>query len=472
MPRLLLVNPVRPQRAALQADIRINFPPLNLAYVAAYTPAHWDVRIADENAGPLELPGADLVGITAFTVNAPRAYEVAARYRGRGVAVVMGGIHVSMRPDEALAHCDAIVVGEAETVWPEVLADWENGRLQEVYVGSPADLAHLRRPRRDLLSQRYVLGSVQTARGCPFDCEFCSVTAFSGRRYRQRPVGEVVDEVGSLRARRFDFIDDNLFGCGSNAVERATELFRGMVGRGIRKSWAAQASVNIAEHPEALRWAARAGCTNLFIGYESADQATLRSMGKRQNLSQAGTGYAEGLREIQRHGIAVFGSFIIGNDEDDESVVESLCDLVLTARMDIAVACLLTPLPGTRLYERLDSQGRLLRTDYPGDWVNYDLTEVVYQPRRMSARAAKQCQITIHDRLLLGRMPERRAFWTLARTRRPLAAFVSYRINKILQRVHAAGRAWHLGHDLATTPAAPAYEAHPQRLEAAHVEVD
>ena len=231
--KLLLVNPVNPARTGLTVNRSSRFPPIGLGIVAALTPADWGVELADENwAAVLSIREADLVGITAFTASVNRAYEIAATYRARGTPVVMGGIHASMRPDEALRFVDAVVIGEAEGVWPQVVADFEAGRLQRTYQGGWPELAGIRPPRRDLFHPDYRFASVQTSRGCPMDCEFCSVTAFNGRRYRRRPVQEVLSELESIPQKLIFFVDDNIIGYGRPSREQAKELFRGMVSAG------------------------------------------------------------------------------------------------------------------------------------------------------------------------------------------------------------------------------------------------
>jgi radical SAM superfamily enzyme YgiQ (UPF0313 family) len=198
MKKLVLVNPVNPARVGLTVNKASRFPPIGLGIVAALTPASWDVKIVDENWEPFSYQEADLVGITAFTASANRAYELASVYRGKGVKVVIGGIHASMCPDEVLRFADAVVVGEAEAVWQKVLRDFEEGRLQQRYNSELTDLSGMTHPRRDLFHPGYLFASVQTSRGCPMDCEFCSVTAFNGKKYRRRPPGEVLDELQSI----------------------------------------------------------------------------------------------------------------------------------------------------------------------------------------------------------------------------------------------------------------------------------
>jgi radical SAM superfamily enzyme YgiQ (UPF0313 family) len=436
MPKLVLVNPMQPGAVSFRANTRTNFPPLNLAYVAAYTPEHWDIEIVDENIEEFRLASADLVGVTAFTMAAPRAYEVAAQYREQGVPVVMGGVHASMVPDEASEYCDTVVVGEAEPVWETVCRDFESGGLARRYFGGHADLRGLRRPRRDLLSDRYYLGTIQTARGCPFDCDFCSVTAFNGQRYRQRPVDEVLDELATIPNRRIVFADDNIFGYGKRSHERAAALFQGMVARKLDRGWSTQASINIARHEECLRWARRSGCTTLMVGLESLKAETLRRMGKQHQTGDVADGYARAMDVIRRSGIGVFGTIILGHDSDDLEVAERTCEFMVNRGPDVGVCTILTPLPGTRLHARLSAEGRIAKDDYPADWALYDINEVVFRPNRLTMKELKECQVYIHERLW-GRG---QVFWATLRTLRatgsPAAAIVANRLNCAFRSTH------------------------------------
>ena len=201
--KLLLVNPVNPSRVGLTVNRSSRFQPLGLGIIAALSPSDWKVEIVDENFAPFEFRNADLVGLTAFTANITRAYEISSRYRKRGVPTILGGIHSSMCQEEASKYADAVVVGEAESVWPQVISDFESGRLQEVYKGDFVDLQSIPQPRRDLFHPSYLFGSVQTSRGCPMNCDFCSVTIFNGSRYRKRPVEKVLDELQTVPQKMF-----------------------------------------------------------------------------------------------------------------------------------------------------------------------------------------------------------------------------------------------------------------------------
>ena len=214
MKKFVLVNPVNPARVGLTVNKSSRFPPIGLGIIASLTPVSWDVKLIDENWEPFTYQEADLVGITAFTASANRAYEIASLYRQQGVPVVMGGIHASMCPDEALRFVNAVVIGEAEAVWSKVLADIEAGCLQQRYQGEWPDLSGVPCPRRDLFHPGYMFASVQTSRGCPMDCEFCSVTAFNGRRYRRRPTEEVLAELETIPQKMLFFVDDNIIGYG------------------------------------------------------------------------------------------------------------------------------------------------------------------------------------------------------------------------------------------------------------------
>ena len=441
MPKLVLVNPMRQGPLNLRANIRTNLPPLNLAYVAAYTPERWEIEIIDENVDEFRLAPADLVGVTAFTMNAPRAYEIAAQYRQQGVPVVLGGIHASMVPDEALEYCDSVVVGEAEPVWESVCRDFESGQLARRYLGGHADLRGLRHPRRDLLSDKYWRGTIQTARGCPFDCEFCSVTAFNGRRYRQRPVNEVLDELATIHNKSLMFIDDNISGYGKASRERAMALFQGMVERRLRRPWSAQASINISEDDDCLRLAKRSGCMSILVGFESLNEETLLHMGKRHQRKDVADGYARAIDAIHRARIGIFGTIILGHDSDDFAVAVRTCDFMLNSGIDVGVCALLTPLPGTRLYARLAAERRIVKNNYPADWALYDLiSEVVFQPKLLTMKELKECQVYIYDRLLRGSQIRRATLRTLVRTRSLLATLVANRLNHAFRRSHLLRR--------------------------------
>ena len=275
--RLYLVNPDNPVVSLNKVHWnRLNkyrvWKPLGLLVVAGLTPPDWEVTLIDENLGHPDygrLPKPDLVGVTAFTSQAPRAYEVAAMYRATGVPVVMGGIHATFCRDEALEHADAVVTGEAESVWGQVLADARNHALRRVYEGGISDMDAIPPARHDLLHGRYYFGSVQTTRGCPLNCSFCSVTAFNGGTFRHRPVADVIRELRLIREKVILFVDDNLIGTATDHLAYSKDLFRAMIREGLTRPWICQATINFADDDELLELAARSGCQGVFIGFES-----------------------------------------------------------------------------------------------------------------------------------------------------------------------------------------------------------
>jgi radical SAM superfamily enzyme YgiQ (UPF0313 family) len=433
--KLILVNPVNPARTGLTVNKSSRFPPLGLGIVAALTPEHWDVALLDENWEPFVYQDADLVGITAFTAAANRAYEIAAVYRERGVPVVMGGIHASTCTGEALRFVDAVVVGEAETAWPQVVADVEAGRLQRVYRGEWADLAGLPRPRRDLFHPGYMFASVQTSRGCPMDCEFCSVTAFNGRRYRRRPPEEVLDELETIPHKMLFFVDDNIIGYGQESREQALAIFRGMVERRLDKWWFCQASLNFADDDEVLHWAGRAGCKMVFLGLEAEEVDALAEVNKRLNLRRGVEHYEEAFRHIHRAGIAVLGAFIFGMDGDTLESLRRRTEYMVHSGVDVMQTTYLTPLPGTRLFDQLRDGGRLLYTGFPRDWERYDMTEVTHQPQGMTPEALTQAMHAASRRMYVWPVLARKALRTLWETRDPLAAMFAWQSNVNYRKV-------------------------------------
>lgn len=427
--RLVLVNPVNPARTGLTVNKSSRFPPIGLGMVAALTPEPWDIVLIDENWEPFTYQEASLVGITAFTASANRAYEIAAMYRRHDVPVVMGGIHASVCAEEALRFVDTVVIGEAETAWPQVVADFEAGQLKQIYQGEWIDLKQAPWPRRDLFHPEYMFASVQTSRGCPMDCEFCSVTAFNGRRYRRRSPEEVLTELETIPQKMLFFVDDNIIGYGKESREQALAIFRGMVERGLDKWWFCQASLNFADDEEVLKWAGRAGCKMVFLGLEAEEVDALTEVNKRLNLKRGVDSYAEAFHRIQRAGIAVLGAFIFGMDSDTPDKLRRRAKYMMRSGVDVMQSTTLTPLPGTRLFEQYEQEGRLLYTDFPGDWNHYDMTEVIHRPGSMTPEALTTLNDHLNKRMYGWGVLVRKALGTLWRTRDMTATMFAWNSN-------------------------------------------
>jgi radical SAM superfamily enzyme YgiQ (UPF0313 family) len=351
-------------------------PPMCLPVLASLTPPDVDIHLVDENVEPVNLAeDADLVAISAMTAAAPRGYEIADHFRARGIPVVMGGMHPSALPEEAAAHCDAVVVGEAENQWPTVFADFAAGRPQQYYRAAERPcLANLPLPRRDLLhNERYLVPNlVQTARGCPHACVFCSVTPVFGRRYRFRPVAEVIEEIRSLRSHSVSFPDDNLVA----SPGRARELFEAMIPLKLR--WVGQGDLSMARDEELLKLMKRAGCMAMFVGIESLSADSLAAANKRPNI---GLDLERAIATIHRHGIDLVGSFVFGLDTDSPNLFRETIAFAERVKLGAAQFSVLTPFPGAPIYEQLKQEGRI--TSY--DWSRYTMGTVVYQPRHMTA---------------------------------------------------------------------------------------
>ncbi|HRY44066.1 MAG TPA: radical SAM protein [Thermoanaerobaculia bacterium] len=374
--RILFVLPGWP-KGRLWGEMSFRFPSLSLAVVAAATPEKWETALHDEGFGPVDLDDpAGVVALTGMTAQATRAYEIADAFRARGKTVVMGGFHASNLPAEALQHVDAVVVGEAESVWPRLLSDLEEGRLQKVYrPDGPVDTAAIPVARRSIFDGKgYLLtNTIQTTRGCPYDCEFCSVTAYFGRKYRKRPVETVLAELAEMKKRGSYafFVDDNI------VVDRgySLKLFRGMKGLGMK--WLSHASLDLAEDPELLTAMGEAGCIGLFVGFESLDEKALAAMGKKTNHVAT---YLDAVKAFRDSGIGILGSFVLGLDGDGPDVFERTLRFCESARLPAAIFPILTPYPGTKVRERLLAEDRILSSD----WRNYDMEHVNFRPKGMT----------------------------------------------------------------------------------------
>jgi radical SAM superfamily enzyme YgiQ (UPF0313 family) len=352
--------------------------PLSMALLAGMTPLDIDVRFYDDRMEdiPLDEP-TDLVAMSVETFTALRAYKIARAFRARGVPVVLGGYHVTLIPDEAQGEADAIVVGDAEPVWRQLLDDARRGDLRPRYDGRGRRTLSAIRMRRSIYAgKRYQnITLVEFARGCNFKCDFCSITAFHDANQNHRPAHEVAAEMAATGSNRFFIVDDNIV----SQPAHVRELCRALIP--LRVSWVGQASIHIAHDDELLELMVKSGCKGVLIGMESLDPANLRDMGKSWNL--AGGGYAESLARFRKHGLAIYGTFVFGYDNDDRAVVQRSVEFAREHKLFLAAFNHLVPFPGTPLYRRLQREDRLLT---PKWWLDPRgrVGDVVFRPKKMS----------------------------------------------------------------------------------------
>jgi radical SAM superfamily enzyme YgiQ (UPF0313 family) len=372
--KILLIAPSN-ERATLIT--RFHIPPLSLGIIAGLTPPDWEVKIVQEPIDTVDLEEeVDLVGITAATHNARRAYALAEEFRKRGRAVILGGIHPTVLPHEALRHCDSVCRGEAEPVWADVLDDFRRRRLRAVYQHpSSFDLSRYVSPDRERMPNRRTLffdaGTVETSRGCPQNCDFCSVSSAFGRKLRFRSLENLLPEIERVENRLLFFVDDNIV----SRHARARKLFTEMAPLG--KRWIGQATISIAGDPKLVESAAASGCVGLLIGLESVTADGMARYGKNLKTIRE---LREALRTIKDSGIGVLATLIFGADSDTrETMRESLATL---AALDLTAASLgiLVPYPGTLVAQRLELEGRIMTRN----WDCYDINTLVFRPRHFS----------------------------------------------------------------------------------------
>jgi radical SAM superfamily enzyme YgiQ (UPF0313 family) len=390
MRRLRLINPANPLNGLVHSDIarrvtfgrKAVFMPLGLMVAAGVVPRdEWAVEIVDECTGPVPIRNdVDLVGITAMTCQAARAYQIADAYLALGVPVILGGLHPSALPDEALNHATAVAIGEAEGTLPAMLADLKADRLSGIY--RPGDSVEIATPRRDLLNRRdYLVNNcVQISRGCPHRCRFCTTQAMYGGRYSVRPIEAICQEISELKSRWLIFADDNIVG----NIPWSRKLFVELGKLNVR--WSGQASLNVARDEEMLRLMKANGCQGLILGLESPNPAALAE-GNKTYIDPAE--YLPLIERIQRAGIGTWGSFLFGFDADTVQSLRASVAFARRARLDIACFPILTPYPGTPLWDEYRAAGRIL-TD---DWARYNGASVVFQPKQMSPQQLAHCQV-------------------------------------------------------------------------------
>jgi radical SAM superfamily enzyme YgiQ (UPF0313 family) len=358
--------------------------PLSMALLAGMTPPDVEVRFYDDRMAeiPFDEP-TDLVAISVETFTALRAYKIARQFRARGVPVVMGGYHVTLLPEEAAQEADAIILGDAEPVWHEVLEDARTGSLKPTYRGAGRRTLAGLHYRREIYAKYHYqnITLVEFARGCNFKCDFCSITAFHEASQNHRPAREVAQEMAATGSDRFFIVDDNIV----SQPTRVRELCQEMIP--LKINWVGQASIHIASDDRLLELMVESGCRGVLIGMESLDPANLRDMDKSWNIAQAS--YADSLRNFRKHGLAVYGTFLFGYDNDDRAIVQKSIDFAKEHKLFLAAFNHLVPFPGTPLYRRLEAERRLLK---PKWWLDPEsrVGDVVFRPKKVSPRELEE----------------------------------------------------------------------------------
>ena len=428
--KLLLINPANQLRKGFVNDPSTSFTPLGLGIVAALTPPHWDVELIDESFEDFVYKPADLVALTGFTANATRAFEIAAVYRRAGIHTVMGGIHASMWTEEVAHFVDTVFTGEAEGAWQTLIRDFENDCIKERYDGGIVDIRDIKSPRREIFDKYpYVYDSIQTSRGCPIGCDFCSVTQMCGRTYRERPVEDVLDELEETRRPLLFIVDDNLVNNKKGADQRAISLFKGMTERKIKKIWMGQAAVNFADNAEVLHWAKKSGCIMVFVGIEAENPNALKDVRKNLNLKRGVKSYHDVFRRMHRHGISILAFMIFGMESDREEDLYARRDFILSSSADSYQSAIMTPLPGTVLFERLKNQDRITMNNYPDDWQQYDCHIATVNTPNLKAVQTEETMYKIWLSLYNKEAIRKKMFRTLWNTKSFTAAYWAYASN-------------------------------------------
>ncbi|HLN52374.1 MAG TPA: radical SAM protein [Lentimicrobium sp.] len=438
--KLILVNPILQGFDGLMQDASIRMMPIALGIVAALTPDEWETELIDEAYEKFTLTSADLVAFTSFTANAPRAYEIAGLCRKAGIYTVMGGVHATMCQHEALQYIDTIVTGEAEGAWVKFLSDLKEGKPSRIYEGNLVDMNDVPFVRRDIFKKYpYVYDLVQTSRGCPMGCDFCSVTQMCGKSYRERDVEVVLDELEQTDRPLLFFSDDNLVNNNKGAQERAIRLFKGMVERKMNKVWFSQAALNFADNDEVLYWARKSGCVMILLGVEAETWEALTSIKKNLNIRKGLGAYDEIFRKIHRHGIGILATIIFALETDTIESLYARRDFLKNSSADGYQCTVLTPLPGTTLYERMDRNRQIMAKDYPNDWRFYNGVTSVVELQHLTRKDVTTTMKDIWLSLYTKEPVRRRLFRTLLNSHSFKTAYWAYGINHAYSRMFLEG---------------------------------
>jgi radical SAM superfamily enzyme YgiQ (UPF0313 family) len=386
--KIKLISPKMSLRPMDSEFKRLMSPSLSLVTLAALTPKAHIVYIEDENLKPINFSdNPDFVGITVSVDTAFRAFEIAKIYRDKGVKVIFGGIHASSNPEAVSEHCDSVCIGEAEELWPSILEDFSTGQLKPRYFYSgTTDLRKVPLPAWSLISKKdYLYNNViVTSRGCPFECEFCyNSSDYTNKRYRYRPIERVIEEIKALDKKRIMFIDDNLLG----NLNWTNELIENL--RPLKLFWHAAVSANIVKYPDLVKRMSDSGCKSLFIGFESLNKESIQSIRKTQNIVNE---YNTLIKLLHNSGIMVNASLVFGFDHDTKKTFDQTLEWLVSNKIETMTAHILTPYPGTKLYDRLIKENRII--DY--DLRKYNTSNVVFLPKNMTPDELKDGYLKIY----------------------------------------------------------------------------
>lgn len=380
MKLLLVVPAMEDDKKRRLKGKAFRIPQISLGILASLTPSDVEVSYIDENLEDIDYEcGADLVGITVMTATAPRAYLISQNFKNKGAKVILGGIHPSILPYEALKYADSVVIGEAEYIWSKVIEDFKRKELAPIYYGERVKSEDIKSPKREVFKDKgYFFTSIlQATRGCPYECEFCSVSLFFGRSFRTRKIKSLIKEIEELKSPLIGFLDDNLMGNKKFAKKLFYELIP------LKRRWLSQASLTIADDLELLRLAKRSGCSGLFIGIESIKESGLKEVNKKYQMAKV---LLEKIKRIEEEGILVEGSFIFGLDSDTKDIFDETLEFVFKSKMALANFSILTPYPGTRLQKRLIEENRIITYN----WRLYDCGHAVFKPKNMSVERLQE----------------------------------------------------------------------------------
>lgn len=427
--KLLLINTVDKTTTHERFFVPLSgipaFQPIALGILAALTPKHWDIDLIDENFEDFVDTDAELVGISAYSTSINRAIQISQKLRKKGITTILGGKHASFFPEEVQKYFNTVVTGEAEKVWKNVISDYENNTLKPLYEGYQFPLSESIRPRRDIFDKyNYVIASVQFARGCVYNCSFCSVPVFYKHTYRQREIEDVIQELREIKQRYVFLVDDNIVCKKEQDRERIKKLFEEIYSQKIDKYFMCAASIDIADDEELLMSCKKAGVKVLYIGIESEKINSLRSVNKRSNYNQANDFYKNALKKIHKYKISVMAGFICGFDDDTKQDIENRVKYILKGPVDFFTLTFITPLPKTKLYEQYDRENRLLYKNFPADWIYYNSCNVTTITKSEDYKVLSEAYYYSSIKIIRCKVLLRKIFWTLLRTRSLITAYV------------------------------------------------